>query len=109
MLILKFVPVYLLLALSYMLIFFKVKNVLFFMEHDTIKMVIIRYYLLPNSTALKTLINNQWRWPHGVMVKAMDWEIVLNEFELQSWYYVHFQTNTLGKGMNPLSSQLWVK
>ena len=28
------------------------------------------------------------RCPHGVMVKALH-------------YYIHFQTNTLGKGMNP--------
>ena len=36
------------------------------------------------------------------MVKAMDCEIVVSEFELQSRYYVYFQTNTFGKGMNPL-------
>ena len=47
--------------------------------------------------------------PRGVMVKAMDCGIVVHEFELQSRYYIHFQANTLGKGMNPLSSQLWVK
>ena len=40
--------------------------------------------------------------PRGVMVKAMDCEIAVSEFVLQSRYYVHFQTNTLGKGMNPL-------
>ena len=39
--------------------------------------------------------------PHGVMVKVMDWGIVVSEFVLQSHYYVHFQTNTLGKGMSP--------
>ena len=32
-----------------------------------------------------------------VMVKAMDYGIVVCEFELQSSYYVHFL-----KGMNPL-------
>ena len=40
--------------------------------------------------------------PRGVMVKAMDREIVVREFVLQSCYYVHFRANTLGKGMNPL-------
>ena len=40
--------------------------------------------------------------PRGVMVKAMDCRIVVSEFELQSRYYVHFRTNTLAKGMNPL-------
>ena len=38
----------------------------------------------------------------GVMVKAMDWGIVVSEFIPQSCYYVHFRANTLGKGMNPL-------
>ena len=40
--------------------------------------------------------------PKVVMVKAMDCEIVVREFVLQSRYYAHFQTNTLGKSMNPL-------
>ena len=47
--------------------------------------------------------------PREVMVKAMDCGIVVSEFVLQSRYSVHFQANTLGKGMNPISSQLWVK
>ena len=33
----------------------------------------------------------------GVMVKAMDCEILVSEFVLQSRYYVHFRTNTLGR------------
>ena len=45
----------------------------------------------------------------GVMVKRMDCGIVVSEFKLQSRYYVHFYSNTLGKSMNPLSYQLWVK
>ena len=40
--------------------------------------------------------------PRGVMVKAMDYGIVVSEFVLQSRYYVHFRANILGKGMNPL-------
>ena len=36
------------------------------------------------------------------MVKAMDYKIVISEFELQSRYYVHFRVNTFGKGMIPL-------
>ena len=42
------------------------------------------------------------RCPCGVMVKAMDSGIVVSEFVLQLHYYVNFQANTLGKGMNPL-------
>ena len=40
--------------------------------------------------------------PRSVMVKAMDCGIVVHKFILQLRYYVHFQTNTLGNGMNPL-------
>ena len=40
-------------------------------------------------------------WPRGVMFKATDCGIVLSEFVLQSRYYVHSPTNTLGKSMNP--------
>ena len=40
--------------------------------------------------------------PGGVMVKAIDFGIVVSEFVLQSRYYVHFRANTFGKGMNPL-------
>ena len=43
----------------------------------------------------------QTECPRDVMVKAMDCRIVVSEFELQLRYYVHFRTNTLGKGMNP--------
>ena len=47
--------------------------------------------------------------PCGVMVKAMDCEIVESEFVLQSRYYVHFRQIPLGKVWTPLSSQLWFK
>ena len=40
--------------------------------------------------------------PRGVIVKAMDGGIIVSEFKLQLRYYVHFRTNTLGKGMDPL-------
>ena len=44
-----------------------------------------------------------------VFAKKLDRELEISEFELQSRYYVHFQANTLGKGMNPLIYQLWVE
>ena len=50
-----------------------------------------------------------WGCPRDVIVKTMDCRIVVSEFVFQSRYYVHFQTNTLENGMNPLSSQIWVK
>ena len=60
------------------------------------------------TIALGGFVTDQMRYnlemgcPRGVMVKAMDSGIVVREFVLQSRYYVHFRTNTLGKGMNPL-------
>ena len=39
--------------------------------------------------------------PCGVIVKVMDCRIVESEFELQLHYYIHFWSNTLGKGVNP--------
>ena len=59
----------------------------------------------------------KWECPHGVReritghnlpnyhscstkVNAMDSGIIVREFKLQSHYYIHFQINTLGKGMN---------
>ena len=42
------------------------------------------------------------RWcPHGVMVKALDRGIAASKFKPQLCYYIHFQINTLGKGMTP--------
>ena len=39
----------------------------------------------------------------GVMAKVLDCSLEVSEFELQSGYYVLFQTNTLWTGMNPLT------
>ena len=36
-----------------------------------------------------------------VMVKVMDCKNIIIEFKLQSHYYVHFQTNNLGKSIEP--------
>ena len=38
----------------------------------------------------------------GVAANVLDCDIIVNGFELQSGYYVHFRTINLGKGMNPL-------
>ena len=40
--------------------------------------------------------------PLGVIVKALDCDLNVSEFELQSFFYVHFRTNTLEKSMNLL-------
>ena len=36
------------------------------------------------------------------MIKVLDFGLKVSVFELQSCYYVHFRTNTLRKGMNPI-------
>ena len=41
--------------------------------------------------------------PCGVVVNVLDRDIVISEFELQLWYYVVFQSNTLREGMNPVN------
>ena len=59
----------------------------------------VKYCRLRRISKFKTLIGG---CTSGVMVKAMNCGIVVSEFVLQSRYYVHFRTNTLWKGMNPL-------
>ena len=36
----------------------------------------------------------------GVVAKVLFCYIIVNEFEFQSCYYIHFRTNTIGKGIN---------
>ena len=36
------------------------------------------------------------------MVKVLNWGLIVKEFKLQLCYHIHFQVNTLMKGMNPL-------
>ena len=40
----------------------------------------------------------------GVEVNVLDRGIVISDFELQSHYYAHYRTNTLGNTMNPFIS-----
>ena len=42
--------------------------------------------------------------PCGILTKMLDWGLKISEFELQSRYYVDFQTNTSRKSMTHLSS-----
>ena len=45
-----------------------------------------------------------------IMANMLDFNLIVSKFKLQLCYYIHFQTNTLGKGMNLLiPSQLWVE
>ena len=42
-------------------------------------------------------------WPKefGLVANTLDCDIVVREFKLQLGYYIHFETNILGKGTNP--------
>ena len=40
------------------------------------------------------------RIPSGRVASMLDCNIVASEFKFQSCFYVHFWTNTLGKGIN---------
>ena len=61
-------------------------------------------FLLNETRILNFILNpsNMSGDPCNVMVKTMDWGIVVSVFELQPRYYVLSRINTLGKGMNPL-------
>ena len=64
----------------------------------------------PKSLFRKEIVASVSRGsPNGVVASALDCDIVVSDFDLQSRYYVHFQTNTPGKGMNVLFPQLWFK
>ena len=45
-----------------------------------------------------------FRESHDVVTNALDSGIIVSEFELQSRSSVQFRTNTLRKGMNPLTT-----
>ena len=40
---------------------------------------------------------------NGIVANALDCNILVSEFELQSFYCIFFQTNALVKDMNPIS------
>ena len=54
------------------------------------------------QAAVNSLLLRCWESPRGVVTNVLPYDIVVREFEIQSRYYVHFWTNTLGKGMNPI-------
>ena len=60
-------------------------------------------FLTPRQNRKNDIQKNYLRAsPYREVVNRLDYDIVVNEFELQSRFYVHFRVNTFGKGMNPL-------
>ena len=59
----------------------------------------IPYFSLYSSLSLSI---KEERSSCGVVANVLDCDIVVSEFELQSRYYIPFQTNTLGKDINTL-------
>ena len=74
-------------------------------------MIIVQIFFL--SECLRNNVAKSWtkgnikKWyqhklegsHHGVMAKVLDYSLEISEFELQSRYYVHFQTTTFEKAM----------
>ena len=59
-------------------------------------------YLVISDRVVVYIIQN-FRWHlRGAFLKEMDCGSVVSEFELESRNCIHFQINTLRKGMNPL-------
>ena len=58
---------------------------------------------LANQAKIKFIPLNQHGIvpPPGVIVKALDWRIIVREFKLQSCYYVHFQKKYLWERHEP--------
>ena len=50
------------------------------------------------------------RSPHGIVTNMLDCDIIVSEFKLQPYSYIHFQTYALEKGMNYLipSAKGWI-
>ena len=65
------------------------KNILQFLLQLTLVLICI--------TGKKILY---WRNSHGFMAKVLDCGLDVNKFELHLYYYIHFRTNALGKGIN---------
>ena len=64
-------------------------------------------YLVKTSVQeekLNSFNTSFWGNPHSEVVNVFDSDIVVSEVEFQALYNVHFQTNTLGNGVNPLYS-----
>ena len=59
--------------------------------------------MVANFTLLYLLITTQGS-PSGIVANVLDSDTVVIKFEFQSCYCIHFQTNSLGKGMNSLIS-----
>ena len=72
---------------------------------------IVRFITFSRVSALCEMqIASAMIWNRGIMAKVLDCGAEVSEFELQSRNYVHFRTNTFGKGMNPfiLPSVGWI-
>ena len=65
-----------------------------------IKMMVIAIVV----DALETVPNDQGEGPRDIAANVKDWVLEIREFELQSRYYVYFQTNTFRKSRNTLIS-----
>ena len=60
---------------------------------------------MTQNEQFKTKYLSLYRWhtvKRGVVANVLDCDILVSEFELQLHHNIHFRTNTLEKGMNPI-------
>ena len=60
------------------------------------------YTLITKVLLMCNKIKSKWGSPRNVVTIVLNYDLEVSKFEMQSRHYVHFRTNTLGKGMNPL-------
>ena len=63
-------------------------------------------YKFKPLTHLITFLNSVRTSPCSIIAQVLDYNLEVNNFELQSLCYVQFWTNILGKGMDPFSPRL---
>ena len=110
---------------SYFFNFFQVSNLINEMNFHFMKwekscteyiVALVQFYL-PLKLQFKNIkiwhwiikTNSKWRSLHDLMVNVLDYNLEVREFKLKLCYSIHFWNNTLGKGMSPLFTQLYVK
>ena len=72
-------------------------NIFFLLKHASpYHYIFCKFHM--HFSATKNLVGS----PHGIVVNVLDCSIVISKFELKSHYFVHFQSNILGEGMDPL-------
>ena len=85
-------------AVSILFLFFNLKKKFFFNLPSHLTHFILYFGSNPFMNVFLSVMSN----PCDIVVNVPNCTIIVNEFKLQSCYYVYFLINTLGKGMYQL-------